>query len=251
MSRPSPVADAAAEPSEDEPATNSRRRLIIGAAILGIIILALVLLGREAASLVPRFAAWVEAQGAWAPVLFIGGYALATVAVVPGAVLTLAAGAIWGLWRGTLIAFSGALLGSTAAFLVARYLARDRVADRLAENQRFHAIDRAVGEQGRKIVFLLRLSPVFPFNLLNYALGVSGVRLRDYLLASLGMIPGTVLYVYYGKVAGDVAALAGGAGVERGTGYWVVLGLGLLATIAVTALVTRLARRALNEAVGE
>ena len=206
------------------------------------------LLGRQAAGFIPRFAAWVDAQGAWGPVIFIVGYAAATVALVPGAVLTLAAGALWGLVQGTLIAFTGAILGSTGAFLVARYLARDRVERRLAGEKRFAAIDRAVGEQGRKIVFLLRLSPIFPFNLLNYALGVSGVRLRDYLLGALGMIPGTVLYVYYGKVAGDVAALAGGAGVERGTGYWIVLGLGLLATIAVTAIVTRLARRALREA---
>jgi uncharacterized membrane protein YdjX (TVP38/TMEM64 family) len=135
---------------------------------------------------------------------------------------------------------------------VSRHLARRTVERRLAGNQRFAAIDRAVGAQGRKIVFLLRLSPVFPFNLLNYALGLTQVRFVDYLIGSLGMIPGTILYVYYGKLAGDVAALAGGgARVEKGAGYYAVLLLGLVATVAVTTVVTRTARRALKEATGE
>ena len=99
-------------------------------------------------------------------------------------------------------------------------------------------------------MFLLRLSPLFPFTLLNYALGLTTVRFADYALASLGMIPGTILYVYYGKLAGDVAALAGGAPVERGAGYWAVLALGLVASIAVATVVGRMAKRALGEAVG-
>ena len=140
-------------------------------------------------------------------------------------------------------------LGALAAFLVARHLARGAVARRIARNPRFASIDRAIGGQGLKIVFLLRLSPVFPFSLLNYALGLTGVRLRDYALASLGMIPATLLYVYYGKLIGDVAALAGGAAVERDAAYWAVLLLGLIATVAVTTVVTRAARRALKEEV--
>jgi uncharacterized membrane protein YdjX (TVP38/TMEM64 family) len=143
------------------------------------------------------------------------------------------------------------VLGSSAAFLVSRHLARSAIEQRLAGNARFAAIDRAVSAQGRKIVFLLRLSPVFPFNLLNYALGLTNVRFVDYLIASLGMLPGTLLYVYYGKLAGDVAALAGGAAVEKGAGYYAVLVLGLVATIVVTTIVTRIARRALKEATGE
>src|SRR5437660_81710 len=120
----------------------------------------------------------------------------------------------------------------------------------IAANPRFAAIDRAVGAEGRKIVFLLRLSPVFPFNLLNYALGLTRVRFADYFLASAGMLPGTVLYVYSGKLLGDVTALAGGASVEKGAGYYAVVVLGLLATVAVTVVVTRTARRALGEATG-
>ena len=94
---------------------------------------------------------------------------------------------------------------------------------------------------------LLRLSPVFPFNLLNYALGLTRVRFADYLVASIGMLPGTLLYVYYGKVAGDVARLAGSATVPRGAAYYGFVALGLVATVVGTTLVTRTARRALQE----
>jgi uncharacterized membrane protein YdjX (TVP38/TMEM64 family) len=102
-----------------------------------------------------------------------------------------------------------------------------------------------------KIVLLLRLSPVFPFNLLNYGLGLTRVRFLDYLLASIGMLPGTLLYVYYGMVAGEVAAAVGGAAVERGPAYWTLLAIGLLATVAVTAVVTRIARRAFRQEVSD
>jgi uncharacterized membrane protein YdjX (TVP38/TMEM64 family) len=210
-----------------------------------------VVLGREVGAWLPRFAAWVDGLGVWGPVVFIAGYVVAVIAFAPGSLLTLAAGAIFGLAHGAVYVFVAATLGASAAFLIARHLARGAIERRLAGNARFAAIDRAVGAEGRKIVFLLRLSPAFPFNLLNYALGLTGVRFVDYLLASVGMIPGTLLYVYYGKLAGDVAALAGGAPVEKGATYYVVLGLGLLATVAVTALVTRTARRALSEATGE
>ena len=222
----------------------SRVRLLLVVALLA----ALVTLGREAAGLLPRFAAWVDGLGPWGPVAFVAGYVVATVAFVPGSLLTLGAGAIFGLVRGTVFVLAGATLGASAAFLVSRYLARGAVERRLAGNARFAAIDRAVGAQGRKIVILLRLSPVVPFNLLNYALGLTRVRFRDFVIASVGMLPGTLLYVYYGKVAGDVARLAGGEGVPRGAGYYGVLGLGLAATVLVTTIVTRTARRALEEA---
>ena len=100
-------------------------------------------------------------------------------------------------------------------------------------------------------MFLLRLSPVFPFTLLNYALGLTRVKLRDYAFASFGMIPGTLLYVYSGKLVGDFAALGAGHGAERGAGYYAVLVSGLVATALATTLITRIARRALREATGE
>ena len=232
------------------PAPAPTRRRFAAARVLLLLgaVIGLVLAGREAAGLLPRFAAWVDGLGLWGPVVFVLGYIVATVAFVPGSLLTLGAGAIFGLVQGTALVLLGATLGASAAFVVSRYVARGAVERRLAGNARFAAIDRAVGEQGRKIVFLLRLSPVFPFNLLNYALGLTRVRYPDFLVASAGMLPGTLLYVYYGKVAGDVARLAGGAGVERGAAYYAVLGLGLAATIVVTTVVTRTARRALEEA---
>jgi len=211
----------------------------------------LVLLGRAAGRYIPQFAQWVNKLGFWGPVVFILGYTVAAVAFVPGSLLTLAAGAIFGLAQGVVYVFIAAVLGSSAAFLVSRYVARQAIERRLANNPRFAAIDRAVGAQGRRIVFLLRLSPVFPFNLLNYGLGLTQVRFADYVVASVGMLPGTLLYVYYGKLAGDVAALAGGAAPEKGPGYYAVLLLGLVATIVVTTLVTRTARRALQEATGD
>jgi uncharacterized membrane protein YdjX (TVP38/TMEM64 family) len=208
---------------------------------------ALVVAGRKAGALIPAFSAWVDGLGVWGPVAFVAGYALAAVAFVPGSLLTLAAGAIFGVGKGTALVFLAATLGASAAFLVSRYLARGFVERRLAGDERFAAIDRAIGSQGRRIVFLLRLSPVFPFNLLNYALGLTRVRFADYVVASIGMLPGTLLYVYYGKVAGDVARLAGGAPMRRGPAYYGILALGLVATVVVTTLVTRIARRALQE----
>lgn len=222
-------------------------RLALALAALG----GLILLGREVGAQVPRVAEWVDGLGVWGPLAFVGIYAAAAVAFVPGSLLTLAAGAIFGLGAGFVYVFIAAVLGSTAAFLIARYVARGAVERRLAGNPRFSAVDRAIGQQGRRIVFLLRLSPVFPFNLLNYSLGLTRVSLGDYVIAALGMIPGTLLYVYYGKAIGDVAALAGGAAPERDAGYYAVLALGLVATIVVTTLVTRTARRALREATGE
>jgi uncharacterized membrane protein YdjX (TVP38/TMEM64 family) len=233
------------------PTGRSARARWIRLAIAAIAIGGLILLARRLGAYVPQFAAWVNGLGLWGPVVFVFGYAAAAIAFVPASLLTLAAGAIFGLARGVAYVFVAATLGAAGAFAVSRYLARGAVERRLAGNARFAAIDRAVGEQGFKIVFLLRLSPVFPFNLLNYALGLTQVRFVDYFAASVGMLPGTFLYVYYGKLAGDVAALAGGAQVQKGAGYYALLGLGLLATIAVTTVVTRIARQALRAATGE
>ncbi len=219
-------------------------------ALLAVAVLAaIVILGRQAAALIPQFAAKIDSLGGLGVVVFIAGYALATVAFIPGSLLTLAAGAVFGIVQGTLYVFLAATTGAALAFLLSRHLARSAIERRVAGNERFAAIDRAIGSQGRKIVLLLRLSPVVPFNLLNYGLGLTKVRFVDYVVASVGMLPGTLLYVYYGKLAGDVAALATGIEMmKHGAAYWAVLGLGLAATILVTTLVTRMARRALQEA---
>ena len=219
----------------------------LGTLALALVVLAVLALGgRRLGAELPAFTARVRDLGAWGPLVFIAGYVIATVALAPGLVLSLSAGAIFGLLRGSLNVFIGATLGAAASFLVARYLARGVVERRLRGSQRFATLDRAVASDGRRIVFLLRLTPLVPFNLLNYALGLSGVRFTDYLVASLGMLPATVLYVYYGKLAGDLATLAAGGGGQRGWGSWALLALGLLATLAATALVARAARRSLD-----
>ena len=232
-------------------AAEKSSRIPIARILFGLVaVVLLVSIGRQVGGRLPQFTQWVDGLGIWGPVVFIAGYAGATVAFVPGSVLTLAAGAIFGLARGVAYVMTGATIGASLAFLVARYIARGAIDQRLQGNSRFAAIDRAVGREGRKIVFLLRLSPVFPFNLLNYALGLTNVRFVDYFVACLGMIPGSLLYIYYGKLAGDVAQLAGGAAVGRGPEYYAVILLGLVATVVVTTIVTRTARRALHEATG-
>ncbi|MEO7137909.1 MAG: TVP38/TMEM64 family protein [Gemmatimonadales bacterium] len=160
--------------------------------------------------------------------------------------LTLAAGAIFGLIKGTAVVLVAGTLGAAAAFLVARYVARGYVKRRIGTG-RLAAVDRALARKGFRLVLLLRLTPVVPYSLLNYSLGLTRVRFRDFLLGSAGMLPGTVLYVYYGMVAGEVAALAGGQAVPHDLKYWIFVAVGLAATIAVSVLVTRTARRALQE----
>jgi uncharacterized membrane protein YdjX (TVP38/TMEM64 family) len=183
----------------------------------------------------------ITGLGWWGPVLFIGLYVLATVLFLPGSVLTLGAGAAFGVAWGCVYVSLGATLGATASFLLGRYLARETVARQMAGNARFAAIDRAVAKEGWKIVGLTRLSPAFPFNLLNYAFGLTQVRFTHYVLASwLGMMPGTVLYVYLGSLA---RAATGER--SRSAGEWILYGVGLLATIAVTVIITRIAGRAL------
>jgi len=222
--------------------------LLKALAALAVIVL-IVLLGRQAAGLLPELIERVSRMGASGYLAFIGIYLLGAVLLIPGSLLTLAAGALFGLLRGTLLVLLAATLGGATAFLIARYAARSMVERRIGAG-RLGAVDRALARKGFKIVLLLRLTPLVPYNVLNYSLGLTGVRFRDYLLASVGMLPGTLLYVYYGKVAGEVAALAGGEPVQRDLAYWVVMALGLAATIAVTVLVTRTARRALREETG-
>ena len=226
----------------------SRARMIPRVALAIVAIVALVLAGKRLAVLVPQFAEYINSLGAIGAVVFVLGYVLACIAFVPASILTLAAGAIFGLAKGIALVFVAAMLGATAAFLIARYVARGAIEKRVANNAKFAALDAAIGAQGRRIVFLLRLSPVFPFSLLNYALGLTRVTFADYIIGSIGMLPGTVLYVYYGRLVGDVAALAGGVKAPKDAGYYAVLILGLVATVVVTTIVTRTARTALNDA---
>jgi len=189
--------------------------------------------------------AWISGLGLFGPLMFITLYIIACVLLLPGSVLTLGAGVVFGVVMGFVAVSIGSTLGATCAFLVGRYLARGWVAGRIEGNEKFKAVDEAVAQEGWKIVLLTRLSPVFPFNLLNYAFGLTKVSLKHYFFASwLGMIPGTVMYVYIGSLIGDLAQLGAG-GRTRTTAEWVLYGVGLLATVVVTVFVTRLARKAL------
>jgi uncharacterized membrane protein YdjX (TVP38/TMEM64 family) len=209
-----------------------------------------VLLWWAGRSLAPRFLnllAHVQALGPVAPLAFILIYACAVVALIPASLLTVAGGAVFGLIRGVIYAMIGATLGSTAAFLLGRHVARRLVAKRLAAMPRFVAIERAVSAKGRRIVFLLRLSPVVPFNVLNYALGLTTISVWDFMAASLGTLPGAFVYSYGGKVTGEALALAGQAQVPKDASYYAVLVGGLAATVAATTVLTRTARRALQD----
>lgn len=193
---------------------------------------------------------WINDRGLVGVLVFIGLYAIATVAFIPGSLLTLGAGVVFGLLSGSLYVFVGATLGATLAFIVGRYFARDWVAAKISGNDKFAAIDRAVSKEGFKIVLLTRLSPAFPFVLLNYAYGLTGVSLKDYIFGSVGMIPGTLMYVYIGSLAGDLARLGTETGFPNPTAEmakWLVRIVGLIATVAVTVYVTHIARKALNE----
>src|SRR5262245_19394140 len=191
---------------------------------------------------------WVAQSGPLGMICYVGLYLVACVFMIPGSVLTVAAGTAFGLAKGVMVSSLGATLGATAAFLVSRYLARGWVLRRLEARPRFKAIDQAVAREGWKIVGLTRLSLVFPFVVLNYAYGVTGVSLRDYFIATwLGMLPATFLYVYFGVVLRDAVGAHSTSVGTRTPFEWIVYGLGLLATVAVTVYVTRLARRALGQ----
>ncbi len=181
--------------------------------------------------------------------LFVLAYVAATLFLLPGSLLTLGAGFAYGPVYGTLLVMVASNLGASAAFLLGRTVLRERVSRRIAQDARFSAVDTAVGAQGFRVVLLLRLSPLFPFNLLNYALGLTRVRLRDYVLASvLGMFPGTLLYVYLGSLVTSVSQLASGQRPDSGPWGRVLFWGGLVATLAVTVVLTRIARRALQQA---
>lgn len=188
---------------------------------------------------------WIDGLGPAGAAVFVVVYVVACVFFIPGSILTLGAGVVFGVVKGSVLVSVASTLGATAAFLVGRYLARGWVARKIEGNAKFKAVDEAVAREGWKIVGLTRLSPVFPFNLLNYAYGLTRVSLRDYFFASwIGMLPGTVMYVYLGSLAGDLARLGAGEHT-RSAGEWALYGVGLAATVAVTVYVTRIARAAL------
>jgi uncharacterized membrane protein YdjX (TVP38/TMEM64 family) len=189
---------------------------------------------------------WIKSLGALGLGVYVGLYVCACVFLVPGSILTLGSGAIYGVVVGSILVSFASTLGATVAFLIGRYFARDWVSKKVEGNAQFQALDKAVSEGGWKIVGLIRLSPLFPFNLLNYTFGLTGVSLHEYILASwLGMLPGTIMYVYVGSLAGNLATLGTKSAHAKTTGEWVMYGVSMVATILVTVYVTKIAKKAL------
>lgn len=192
---------------------------------------------------------WIAGQGAWGALLFVATYILATVLFLPGFLLTLGAGFLFGVLKGSVLVSLGSTAGASLAFLIGRYLARDWVSAKIEGNRQFKLVDEAVAREGWRIVGMVRLSPIFPFNLLNYAFGLTKVSFQHYVLASwIGMLPATIMYVYIGSLAGDLATLGSGARA-RTPAEWALYAVGLAATVLVTVTVTRIARRALQQRV--
>lgn len=218
----------------------------------GIVVAALLF---DLPALLVRGLEYIDGLGVAGALIFIMLYIAATVAFIPGSILTLGAGVVFGLGWGTAYVSIGSTIGATAAFLLGRSLFRDWISAKIKGSKRFSAVDSAVAEEGWKIVLLTRLSPVFPFNVLNYAYGLTDIGTLPYLISSwIGMLPGTLLYVYIGSLAGNLAAAAAGPDVAGGSGGFLETGIriaGFGATLLVTILIARIARRALSRRIEE
>ncbi len=185
--------------------------------------------------------------GEWAPVVFVLLYIVAALTLIPASLfLTVSAGAMFGVWRGSIAVFIGASLGASLVYALASPLARSRWMQSVTRDPRVDAVRTAVAGEGVHIMLLLRLSPITPYSIVNYALALSGVRFTDFVVALPGMIPVIIMFTYYGKVVGDVAALAAGVSPSRGPEYYVLLVVGLAVTIVSTILITRASRRAIE-----
>jgi uncharacterized membrane protein YdjX (TVP38/TMEM64 family) len=230
--------------------SRSRNASVIWWASAAVLVGSLLVLARalplEVAASVLR--SWIEAQGVQAPLIFGVIYVFAVVAMLPASLLTLLAGASFGPVVGTVTVVLSANIGAAIALLIARYLARERIESLARRRPKFAAIDRAIDEGGWKIVALLRLSPVVPFNVQNYLYGLTSIGFWTCVVTSLfAMLPGTFLYIYLGHVAGTVSA----AGNERSGWEWLLMVVGLLATATVTVYVTVLARRNLGPQIAQ
>ncbi len=192
---------------------------------------------------------WIDGLGAIAPIVFILAYVVVTVAFLPASVVTLGAGFVFGVVKGSILVFIAAMLGATAAFLIGRFAARAQVAKLVEGKNFFKALDNAIAEEGLRLIFLIRLSPAFPFNVLNYALGLTKVSLRDYVLGTTGIIPGTIMYVYLGSLIGDVAMLGTGNTPANPIIDWTIKILIFVTIVAISLYIAKIAKKALNESV--
>ena len=234
-----------ADDPTDEAEEAPRSRVWLKRLAIGGVVLAAIAVGRAfpVDEWLETVKSHVAGMGAWGPIAYGLFYVAAALLFVPGSAITIAAGALFGLGLGTLTVSLASTAAAAIAFPLSRTLLRARMEAFLAERPSFKAVDEAVAEGGWKIVGLLRLSPVLPFVVLNYALGLTGVRYVPAVLVSwITMLPGTLLYVYFGAAGAKAAA-----GGERSWEEWAVLGVGLVATLVVTVVLTRLARKRMRE----
>jgi len=213
---------------------------------LGVIVIALVLIGRSlpVARIIALLKAQMDGSGVWGPVVFGLFYVVATLLLVPVVVLTIAAGVLFSLWVGTLIVSLASMASAALTFLTARYLAREKVRQWIHGQPRLWAVDKALEHGGWKIVVLLRLSALLPFSLQNCFYGVTPIGFWPYLIATwLAMLPGIFMCVYIGHAT--EAAVSGTR--DYITAEWIALGVGLVATIVVSIYITTLAKQKLRE----
>jgi len=223
----------------------TRGRLALGVVGLGVVLtLAWFLPVREwTIALAER----IRGAGATGVFIFIAVYVVAEVALVPGSLLTMAAGFAYGPIRGLLVASPASVLAATIAFMLGRTALRGWVQKKISRSPTTRAIDRAIGQNSFKLILLLRLSPAVPYNVLNYALGVSDVPIRRYVVASfVGMLPGTWLYVYLGSLATTAVGLTQ-ASRGGGPARLALTIAGLTATVVAVFFITKAARRMLDE----
>ena len=222
----------------------STKRLIVAGLVSLLIIFGI---GYDLKTELQSILSSIRSFDSFGPFIFILIYVLANVALVPGLVLTMGSGVIFGVLLGTLLSLVSATLGATAAFLIGRYLARDWVEGRLGKNKRFKAIEKRVSSEGWKIVILIRFSPIFPFNLINYGFGLTSISLRDYVFASfVGMLPGTLMYVYIGSIANDWIMI-GANDLWNTKGPFFFHLVGLIITVLTTIYITRISRSSLDK----
>jgi uncharacterized membrane protein YdjX (TVP38/TMEM64 family) len=190
----------------------------------------------------------IDQLGFWGPIVFVLLYMVATVVLFPPSILSMGAGAIFGFWKGALLVVIGANLGATAAFLIGRHFAREWLVSKMKGKPKLKALDRAVAEGGWRIVLLTRLSPIFPFKLLNYAYGLTRVSVGGYVIASVvGNTPGALVWVYSGTLARW--GLVRDQEIEPAE--WVMFGAGFLATLGLAFYFSRLAKKALDQKMKE
>ena len=225
---------------------NRRSRVIVLALVVATLVTAALVFPVD--EWIVGFIGWVRGAGAAGAAVYGTVYVAATLLLVPGSLLTLGAGFVYGPLWGTALVSASSVTGATCAFLVARGRVLRWITERITKSERLDAVNRAVGDEGFKVVVLLRLTPVVPFVFLNYALGLTRVGLGSYVLGSfLGMLPGTFLYVYLGSLISSVARLARGAPTDESSAQQALMWGGLVATVVVTVYITRLAKRALAQ----